>query len=378
MEDKQIFNIEVNTSKQILSSETKIYKTESFFYQTKKLSGADRFVLKISESIISLVKTLEDKFFADENVNAFKVETFDKSFSFLVKLGFQLNEEGVDSDDIVFYSLENEFENLKMNDQRINMYLREHRIFTVVVKPIFADFEASDFKKLYLLSNAEYVNFPMLNKKQQELVAIQNENVLVQGVAGSGKTNVCLSKIIWVACRNYTGKILYTTFSRGLLIDTKNKIEIFKNNIKNFIDDYKNNRIVFLDKNHKKAIENRLGLFLVADNETNVIKKLSTIVEFLETHVDYLLVEDLHKKVFDDEINMSDENVFLNEFLKNINNHQLKSRLDKLKNISHFIIYKEIYGMIFGCESSDEEMISFDDYKKKREKIQLFQPQIMQ
>ena len=366
MEEKNSFNIEVNTSKQILSSETKIYKTESFFYQTKKLASADRFVLKISESIMSLAKTLEDKFFADENVNAFKVETFDKSFAFLVKFGFQVDEEGIDSNDIIFYSLENEFENLKMNDQRINLYLREHRIFTVVVKPVFADYEKSDFKKLYLLSNAEYVNFPMLNKKQQKLVEIQNENVLVQGVAGSGKTNVCLSKIIWVACRNYTGKILYTTFSRGLLIDTKNKIEIFKNNIKNFIDDYKNNRIVFLDKNHKKAIENRLGLFLVADNETNVIKKLSTIVDFLETHVDYLLLEDLHKKVFDEEIDMSDESVFLNDFLKNINNHQLKSRLDKLKDISYSIIYKEIYGMISGCES-DEEMISFDTYKKKRE-----------
>ena len=43
------FNIEVNTNKQLLSSETKIFKTEKFFYQTKKLSGIDKFVLKIAE-----------------------------------------------------------------------------------------------------------------------------------------------------------------------------------------------------------------------------------------------------------------------------------------------------------------------------------------
>ena len=47
------YNIEVNTNKQILSSETKIYKTESFFYQTKKLASMDSFVLKISESLLA-------------------------------------------------------------------------------------------------------------------------------------------------------------------------------------------------------------------------------------------------------------------------------------------------------------------------------------
>ncbi len=371
MAELQSFNIEVNTSKQILSSETKIYKTERFFYQTKKLAGIDKFVLKISESMISLIKPLADKYFGHEEINCFKVETFDKSFSFLVKFGFQLDDKHIGAEDIVFFADENNFDNLKMNDQRVNVYLREHKIFNVVVRPIIQSVDESDFKKIYLLSNAEYVNFPMLNDKQQQLVEIQNENVLVQGVAGSGKTNVCLSKIIWVACRSYTGKILYTTFSRGLLIDTKNKVELFKNNIKSFIEDYKNNRIVFLDKNHKKAIENRLGIYLVSDNEVNLVKKLNQIVEFLENKVDYLLIEDIFKNTFAEEIEMSDESVFLNEFLKNINNHQLKSRLDKLKNISHSIIYKEIYGMIFGCFNgdvdADAEMLSLDDYKKRRE-----------
>ena len=68
-----------------------------------------------------------------------------------------------------------------------------------------------------------------------------------------------------------------------MLVDTRNKIELFKNNIKSFIDDYKNNRILFLDKNHKKAIENRLGLSLIIDNEVNMVKKLYQIVDFLES-----------------------------------------------------------------------------------------------
>ena len=52
MAELDSFNIEVNTNKQLLSSETKIFKTEKFFYQTKKLSAIDKFVLKISESMI--------------------------------------------------------------------------------------------------------------------------------------------------------------------------------------------------------------------------------------------------------------------------------------------------------------------------------------
>ncbi len=360
------FNIEVNTNKQLLSSETKIFKTEKFFYQTKKLSGIDKFVLKIAESMIALVPTLIDKYFLDESVNAFKVETFDKSFSFIVRIGYQVSSVKIGEKDIVFALDNNDFKNLKSNDQRVVSYLKGHKIFTVSVKPITLNIEESDFQKLYILSNAEYVNFPMLSTKQSKLVEIENENVLVQGVAGSGKTNVCLSKIIWVACRNYTGRILYTTFSRGLLIDTKNKVEFFKNNIKQLIEDYRNNRIIFLDKDHKKAIENRLGIYLISDNETNLLKKLEHIVEFLDSHVDYYLLEDLHKEYFDEEINIATEKTFLNKFLKNMADHQLKSRLQKIKNISGSVIFKEIYGMIFGCDSGDE-MLSLEEYKSRRE-----------
>ena len=49
------FNIEVNTNKQILSSETKIYKTESFFYQTKKIAKVDTFILNIAEYLAIII-----------------------------------------------------------------------------------------------------------------------------------------------------------------------------------------------------------------------------------------------------------------------------------------------------------------------------------
>lgn len=359
------FNIEVNTNKQILSSETKIYKTESFFYQTKKLSKVDTFILNIAEGLLSVASVLVSEFETNQQVNTFQIDTFDKSFSFYIKLGFQVKNVDLCKKDIIFYKNTGKFDDIKNNDQRLVQYLKTHKIFNVTVKPVFETTPESEFKKLYLVMDSEFINIPMLNKKQQSFVEVENKNLLIQGVAGSGKTNVCLSKIIWTACKNYTGRILYSTFSRGLLIDTKNKIDLFKNNIKSFIDDYKNNRIIFLDKNHKKAIENRLGIVLIVDTESNIVKKLYQIVEFLDSHIDYFLLEDLYKETFDEMPNMFGEKEFLNDFLKNISNHQLKNRLEKIKNLSLQIIYKEIFGMIFGCDK--DEMLSLEEYKKLRQ-----------
>lgn len=357
-------NIEVNTNKQILSSETRIYKTESFFYQTKKIAKVDTFILNIAEGLLSVLDNMFVDYHGNENINGFQIDTFDKSFSFYIRLGFQLKNVNFSEKDIIFYKATGDFDKIKSNDQRFIKYLKTHKIFNVLVKPIYETNEESEFKKIYLVLDSEFVNIPMLNETQQKYVEVENKNLLIQGVAGSGKTNVCLSKIIWTACKNYTGRILYTTFSRGLLIDTKNKIELFKNNIKSFIEDYKNNRIVFLDKNHKKAVENRLGLVLIVDTEVNILKKLYQVVDFLETHIDYYLLEDIYKNIFEEECDLFEEKEFLNVFLNNLSNHQLKSRLDKIKNLSKQIIYKEIYGMIFGCDS--ESMISIEDYKRLR------------
>lgn len=358
-------NIEVNTNKQILSSETRVYKTESFFYQTKKLSKVDTFILNIAEGLLSMTNELLLESKNESEVNAFQIDTFDKSFSFYIRLGCQVKNVNLHDKDIIFYKNTGKFNDLKTNDQRLVQYLRTHKIFNVTVKPVFETTQESDFKKLYLVMDSEFINIPMLNEKQQHFVEVENKNLLIQGVAGSGKTNVCLSKIIWTACKNYTGKILYTTFSRGLLIDTKNKIDLFKNNVKSFIDDYKNNRIIFLDKDHKKAIENRLGLVLIVDSESNIVKKLYQIVDFLENHIDYFLLEDIYKNETGEECDIFTEKEFLNIFLKNLSNHQLKSRLEKIKNLSKQIIYKEIYGMIFGTEYP--EMMPFEEYKKLRQ-----------
>lgn len=358
--------IEVNTNKQILSSECRIFKTERFFLQTKKISSIDKLVLKIAESIELKIDEIYKTFSNGEKIK-FIVSTIDKAFSFLVTIK-NTHDKNVVIKDIVFEKVLSEFENVKMNDQRVNIYLKSNKIFSCLLKSGFDDEDVS-LDKLYYVSGSDYVNFPMLSEKQQKLVSIENENVLVQGVAGSGKTNICISKIIFAACKGYAGKVLYSTFSRGLILDTKNKLEVFKNTVKNFIDDYKNGRLVFLDKDRKRAIENRLGIFIVADNEINVIKRLEGIVSFLENQVDYFLLEDIYKSYFDENINICDERMFIDDFVKNMKNHQLKNRLEKLKNISLSVCYKEIYGMILGTATDlQNEMISFEKYKQIREK----------
>lgn len=358
------FNVEINIGKIYLSSETRIYKTESFFYQTKKISGIDNFILKIGEGIQREIPKLSKINLKKDE--CFKVSTLGKNFSYYFNLGKNLDFAlGLNEKDIVFFEDQSRVENLKYNDQRVNLFLNSSKIFNVTIEVAKVDFDSSIFKKLYIISASEFINFPLLSEKQQKLVEIENQNVLVQGVAGSGKTNVCINKLIYTACRNFSGKILYTTFSRGLLIDTKSKIDLFKNSIINLIQDYKNGRITFLDKDHKKAIENRLGIYIVADSEQNIIKKLNQVVDFIESHIDYKLMEDLYRDYFKSDVEFSDEEVFTNVFLKNLSNHQLKSRLEKIKNISYAVIYKEIYGMIFGCNTDGN--LKLDEYKQKRQ-----------
>ena len=152
-----------------------------------------------------------------------------------------------------------------------------------------------DFNKLYALSMVSGVNLPKLSAEQREIVETVDKNVLVQGVAGSGKTNICIDKIIYTACKNYTGKTLYTTFSRGLLTDTKLKVDSFKEDLKEVLLAYKNGNIIFLSNDHKKALENRLGIYFFSDDDNKIFEKIERLISYLENKVDYLLIEDIYR-----------------------------------------------------------------------------------
>ena len=154
------------------------------------------------------------------------------------------------------------------------------------------------------------------NKKENE----QNcdtpvdKNILVQGVAGSGKTNICIDKIIFTACKNYSGKVLYTTFSRGLLMDTKLKVENYKKDLEKVLNDYKSNNILFLDNNHKKALENRLGIYFFSDDDEQIFDKLQKVIDYLDNKVNYLLIEDIYNNKFGKNSHFVGQNYFLKNY----------------------------------------------------------------
>ena len=165
-------------------------------------------------------------------------ETADKSYTAFFVQG--VSADGVDENDLVFYKFLSKHNDSDGTDRQLSDYLSGSQTLSFTFRETSDLPDESDLNKLYLISEATNVNFPLLNAVQRKIVETENANVLVQGVAGSGKTNVCVEKIVYCACRGYRGKILYTTFSRGLLTETKTRSNAFLRSIKDFLVSYEN------------------------------------------------------------------------------------------------------------------------------------------
>ena len=317
--ENSLQKFEVFTGKTILTSESQIYKTENFVRQTKYLQRFDFFLSKIAESVLKNINSnfANKTYSKDEEIKSYLIQTLDKRFKFLVKFGYQLSSKNLQKKDIVFYKFL--FDDvLKQNDLRIANFLSSNPNFQIELIETKDICHLDEFNKLYLVSASTSINFPLLSKQQQSIVETPDKNVLVQGVAGSGKTNICISKLIYTACKNYGGRVLYTTFSRGLIVSTKLKVEMFKQELSNFVKQYEENKVEFLDKDHKKALENKFGIYFFSDDDEKILDKIKKIINFLNDHIDYFLIEDLYKKYIDKNAQFADENYFLNTYLKNI------------------------------------------------------------
>ncbi len=355
----QSTKIEVDTSKLILASFGQIYKTENFIKQTKFLQKIDFFISKIAESV---QKYVDFSIFHAQNQKSCLIETFDGTYKFLIKFGSQLGS-NFSQKDIVFCKFIFDDSKLKQNDLRLVNFLSAHEKFSVYLKIVSNDTKPDDFKKIYIVPTCTNINFPLLSESQKQIVEIQDKNVLVQGVAGSGKTNVCIDKLIWTSCRNYSGKVLYTTFSRGLLVNTKLKVELFKAELQNYLAKYSSGKVEFLDDNHKKALENKFGIYFFSDDDNKINEKIQRIIDFLDTHVNYYLIEDLFKNNINKNAKFVDEHFFTHKYLPSIKNHQLSKDLKKLEQYSSEILYKEIFGMIYGFyDFKTNSMLTKNEY----------------
>ena len=350
-------NIDVDLTKTLLSSEFVILKTDKFLEQTKNILSADFFISKIAQNIISNFKRVNTNLNnTNQSSYCIKIELTDKKFSFLAQINIKKAE-----NELIFCQFLNSNEKINFNDTRFKNYLNNKFGFSFIVSNLKD--KPEDYIKLYRVFGTDGVNFPALTQEQLNIVNKQDENVVVQGVAGSGKTNVCVEKLIWSCSKNYGGKILYSTFSHGLLIDTKLKVENFKDTLVTFIKDYENNNVIFLDNNHRNALQNYLGIFLFTD-EQNFINKIKNIILYIENKVDYYLIEDIYKTYFSQKM-FANEDFFVSNYLKNTKNHQVTAGIQKIKNISTEIIYKEIFGLIFGYYT-DKLMLTLDEYTSLR------------
>ena len=340
MKLNSVVNIKIDPSITVLSDSTRIFKSELFIKQTKNLKEIDRFLTKISDGILIALK---------DNVidlmDAYIISLMDGQNSLLFKFGKNVKNDALNQADIVFYKFITKDE-IKYDDKRLVRAIQKDEI-SIDIKKI-QDLTNQDIQKLYILSNEDKVNLPLLNKEQEKLVTLENDNIIIQGVAGSGKTNICIDRIVYSASRRYRGKILYSTYSHALLQDTKNKVSLFNSNIKDFAKKMQDKKVVFIGKNKKAAIENRLGIWLDVQDEDRIIAALFEMSNYLETKVDYMLIEDLYNAKRGANIIFEDEKSFINSYINNIKNYNLKSSIDKIKYLSFEVIYKEIYGLILG------------------------------
>ncbi len=339
-----------------LSSQRTAYKTEAFISMTRRILGVDAFISRVAEGIFKSGLTFKDE--------CCSVQTEDGRYTVFV-CGKSASP---DDNDILFYKFI-AADHGDGVDRGLRDYLSSNAVIPLIMRPADDRIADEDKLRLYLVSGADgIVNFPRLNDNQRKIVATEDSNMLVQGVAGSGKTNVCVEKIVYCACRNYRGRVLYTTFSHGLLNETRGKVELFCKNIEDLISAFEAGNVVFLDDDHKKAIENKLGILFTVEEDGELLSALKRVAAFLREKVDYMLIEDLYARQFEfDRAKVAGEDEFLGEYLEG-RGSRLSGALDKIKNISAEIVYKEIYGMIFGkYELSDpREMMSKEDYIASR------------
>ncbi len=353
-----IQQITADIRKIALSSTRSVYKTEGFITLTRKMIAIDAFISRIAEGIFRENLALAD--------GCFTAQTDDGLYT----LFFRKNggDNRLSDGDIVFYKFLSANSVESGTDRRLSEYLSTRAKISLVLRDTRDAVTEEDLTRLYLVSGSDgIVNFPFLNSTQRKIVETEDANMLVQGVAGSGKTNVCVEKIVYCACRNYRGAVLYTTFSRGLLSETRERVQLFSKNIDGFISAYESGNVIFLDRDHKKAVENKLGILFSVDEDGEIISSLKRVSTFLKEKVDYLLIEDIYGNMFDIK-RVAGESVFLKEYLGSGKNYRLSGALEKIKHISSEIIYKEIYGMIFGKYELDEprDMLERKEYIEAR------------
>ena len=301
-------------------TEYSVFKTESLSLATEKLTGVNLLLTHLAFAALSAGIREGAYVFSAEDVKFFAC--------------FSLSGKGRTGGASVIYYDFRSYPVTATGDRRLKG-LSEFRVERAP-HPDLA------FTKLYRTFSAE-TNLPLLDEIQREIVYIEGKNLLVQGIAGSGKTNLCIDKILFAASSGYLGRTLYSTYSRGLLLDVKGKVDAYLLSLKECLTAYEDGRASIGDASETLAVSRLIGVPLSSTEP--VASQLSRIISYLENKVDYLLLEDIFKNALG-ERTRADEGTF-REFLRSSRNYNLMQRRKRF-DITDEVLYKEIYGFLFG------------------------------
>lgn len=342
----------------------RVYKSERLLKQLRGMTGADRLLDGLASALLAQRSFLPKPM----GRGGWRVALPNGDHTFWCVLGSAIDGyEG--KEDLIFCGYDSTMEGNWKQDSRFAAYVADNATFVVTVTVSEVRYNRTDFAKLYRLCGEDRVYFPCLSATQRALVTAEDTNMLVQGVAGSGKTNICIDKIVYCACRHYSGKVLYTTYSRGLLLDTADRVAVWRDNVLRLVHAIEQGRVHWLGKDRQQAVANRLGLYLGAETGDDLVRELQYIADFLDTHVDYLLIEDIYRLATGKRPELADEGAFVNRYLGGMRNYNLSGRLDKLRGLSAEVIYKEIYGLIEGwCNpSAPQSTLTLAQYTAMRQ-----------
>ena len=170
----------------VLSSYVSIYKTEQFIKQTQGIVDLDSFLHLCYSAIVLSLHELNLK-----NNHSYILQTLEGNNKFFIKTANSLDSDNVNSQELIFYKYIGQGKVARKGDRRLLRYISAHGSEDVLFNFYeIEDNETDNLNKLYVLANSDSVNFPLLNANQNKIVKMEDNNILVQGVAGSGKTNL--------------------------------------------------------------------------------------------------------------------------------------------------------------------------------------------
>lgn len=315
----------------------------------------DQLLTKGSEFLIN--KKNEKKLKGANNIYEFRSKI--KGHRILFVFGYQLSSNEDIKDDIILcdYVVNHDYISKVAKSLNKEEFGKLEVMFeTATINETSDSVDSLEGSKLYYFPVTTSYFLPLLNEEQKAIVFDDSDCVLVKGVAGSGKTNICISKILINGSQGQ--RVLYSTFSKSLLSTTNsvvNSCYILR------LEDCKN-KIIANDILGATNILKSIGVELEFVNAIDFLDKVENVISQLK-QVEYKLATELTNKTGDKKVV---DFVTFNQLLDDFATYDIKDRLKKT-NLNKELIFNEVEGLIFGIYEKNSDMISKEKYSSIRQ-----------